>query len=260
MDRQKRVWWLLSAGVIAVAATLSAGTLLVWLLQQQSIHTDSYAADQVKSVQLTTGSAQVQVHPVTGATAQVRQSMQWIFSKPTVTVHFDPATGTLSVDAGCDGGVKFIASKCAVQLDITVPATAAIDSAGGSGQLSVTAMTGPVTAQAGSGEVDLSRTTGPLDIRVGSGQITGTELRSDKVNAVAGSGQVELDFAASPASVTAGATSGQVDVGVPRGTQYRVTTSVSSGDSSVDPAMSAPSATGTITVSVTSGEAAVHYR
>ncbi|WP_042419241.1 DUF4097 family beta strand repeat-containing protein [Streptacidiphilus anmyonensis] len=259
MDRQKRIWWVLSALVIIVAATFSSGALLTQMLQKQSSHTDAYAADQVKSVQLNTGPAQVQVHPASGGTARVTQSMQWVFSKPTVFVKFDPASGTLNVDASCDGE-KFPVDKCAVQLDVTVPATAEIVSTGGSGQLGVTAMAGPVTAQFGSGEVDLSRTSGALDIRVGSGQISGTDLTSDRVDAVAGSGEVDLGFAAPPVSVTAGATSGQVSVALPRGTQYRVKASVTSGSSSVDPLLSSPSATGAVSVAVTSGEADVHYR
>ncbi|RAG86078.1 hypothetical protein DN069_08695 [Streptacidiphilus pinicola] len=259
MARQKRIWWVLSALVIVVAATLSAGTMLTWMLQQQSTHTDSYTAAQIKSVQLNTGPAKVQVHPANGGTARVTQTMQWVFTKPTVVLKFDPSSGTLNVDASCEGA-RFLADKCAVQLDITVPATAEVVSTGGSGQLSVTAMAGPVTAQFGSGEVDLNRASGPLDIRVGSGQISGTDLQSDKVNAVAGSGEVDLGFAAPPTTVTAGATSGQVSVAVPSGTQYRVNASVTSGESDVAPGLSSFSAPGTIAVSVTSGQAEVHYR
>ena len=198
------------------------------------------------------------MHPGNGGPARVKQSMQWIFSKPTVSVNFDPGSGSLNVVASCEGA-KFLASKCSVQLDIAVPATAAIVSVGGSGQLGVASMAGPVTAQTGSGEVDLARTTGPLDIRVGSGQINATDLQSAQVTAEAGSGEVDLAFAAPPTSVTARATSGQVSVAVPPGTQYRVNASVVSGEKNVDPALSVPSAAGTITVSVTSGQANVQY-
>jgi hypothetical protein len=259
MDRQKTVWWVLAAVVIAVAATLSAGTLLTQLLQKQWSHTDAYTADQVKSVQLNTGSAQVQVFPTTDGTARVTQSMHWVFSKPMVNESFDRSTGTLHIYATCEGS-KFLGSSCGIELAVAVPATAAIDAEGGSGQLQVGAMTGPVTALTTSGEVDLSRTSGPLDIRVDSGQISGSNLRSTQVTAQAGSGEVDLDFDLPPTSVTAGVTSGKASVGLPRGTQYRVNASTTSGDTSVDPTLAAPSAAGTINVSVTGGEADVHYR
>lgn len=259
MDRQNRIWWVLAAVVITVAATFSAGTLLTWMLRKQSNHTDAYPADQVRSVQLNTGSAQVQVFPTTDGTARVTQTLQWVFAKPTVHESFDRSTGTLHVDATCEGS-KILGSSCGVQLDIALPAATAIDAETGSGQLHVGAMSGPVTAQAGSGEIDLSRTSGPLDVRVGSGQISGTDLQSGKVTAQADSGEVNLGFAAPPASVTASVTSGQASVMVPRGTQYRVDTTTTSGFAQVDPSLAASSASGTITVSVTSGEANVGYR
>jgi hypothetical protein len=261
MNRQTRVWWVLSAVVITVTATLTAGGLVGWMVQRNSApQTKVYPADRIRSVQLNTGSASVQITPAKDGRATVTRRLHWVFTEPQVSEHFDPASGTLSVDASCDGLKFFGDSGCNVQLDIAVPPTVVVNAQVSSGALGVTDVSGPVTATANSGEIDLNRVSGPLDVRVGSGQITGTSLRSGQVAVQAGSGQVDLDFAAPPTNVTARAGSGEVLVAVPHGGQYRVTATGTDGATSVDPALVSASATGTISVSVASGEADVRYR
>ncbi|WP_042386763.1 DUF4097 family beta strand repeat-containing protein [Streptacidiphilus melanogenes] len=259
--RQRAVWWVLSAVVVAVTATLTAGAMVSWMVQRTSAPaTKVYPAAQIRSVQLNTGSADVQITAAKDGRATVKQKLRWEFTQPQVTEHLDPTSGTLLVNANC-GALKFLGdSGCSVQLDIAVPSTVAVNAEIDSGSLRVTDVSGPVTAVADSGEIDLHRVSGALDVRVGSGQISGTSLRSGKVAARADSGQVDLDFAAAPTSVTAHATSGEVQVTVPHGTTYHVDATAPSGGTSVDPALVSPSATGTITVSVTSGEADVQYR
>jgi hypothetical protein len=261
MNRQRTGWWVLSAVVIAVTATLTAGGMVGWMVQRSSApQTTAYPAAQIRSVQLNTGSATVQITPAKDGRATVTRGLRWVFTQPQVSEHLDPTSGTLSVDASCDGLKFFGDGGCSVQLDIAVPSTVAVNARVDSGSLGVTDVSGPVTAMADSGEIDLNRVSGPVDVRVGSGQISGTSLRSGQVAAQAGSGEVDLDFTAAPTSVTAHATSGEVLMTMPHNTQYRVTATTAARSTSVDPALVSPSATGTIIVSVTSGEADVRYR
>ncbi|SEM15790.1 DUF4097 family beta strand repeat-containing protein [Streptacidiphilus jiangxiensis] len=258
MNRQRTIWWVLSALVIVVTASVTVSGLVTGILQERHTQTDTYTASAIKSVELTTGSASVRVVPTSGGDATVTQEMRWIFSRPTITERLDPATGTLHVDAGCEGGK--ILGHCDVRLTVAVPAGVPINADGGSGTVDISGMTGPITAQGGSGEIDLERDSGTLDVQVGSGQIVGTSLQSQQVTAKAGSGQVELDFALPPASVTAEVSSGQTSITLPRGQQYRVSSSVATGVSNVEGGLASASASSTVKVSVTSGEADVSYR
>ncbi|WP_052442724.1 DUF4097 family beta strand repeat-containing protein [Streptacidiphilus neutrinimicus] len=260
MNRQKTVWWVLSAAVVVVVAAVSVSGLVAWLLREHHTGQTRYRAAEVKSVELDTGPGTVQVFPTTDSSASVTQNLSWVFSRPTVNEWLDRGSGTLHVDASCAYGMLLVGSSCDIRLDIAVPAATPIKAVDGSGQLTVTAMTGPVDAQAGSGEIDLEHVSGTVAARVGSGQISGSDLGSPQVVAKAGSGRIGLDFALPPATVTAAVSSGQASVSVPRGQQYRVTASAISGNTDVAAGLSSPTASATITVSVTSGEADVNYR
>ena len=259
MDSQRTTWWVLSALVIVAMAAVTVGGVVTWVLQERHTQTNTYTSSAIRSVELNAGPAMVKVSPTTGGTASVTQDLRWVFSRPTVEERLDD-TGTLHIDASCVYG-KFLGGRsCDVELTVAVPAGVPIFAGGVSGTLDVSGMTGTITAQGGSGEIDLERDTGAVDVQVGSGRISGTDLRSSQVTAKAASGEIDLDFALPPASVTTAVSSGQASITLPRGSQYRVVSSVMSGQSSIQSGLASASASSTVSVSVASGEADVSYR
>ncbi|PZM97799.1 MAG: hypothetical protein DIU79_01695 [Actinobacteria bacterium] len=129
--------------------------------------------------------------------------------------------------------------------DVTLTGVSTVQLTGGSGSITATRATGPVTvetgsgditvrdahgsvtARTGSGDITLSRLAGPVSAQTGSGDIIGTELRGGEVTTTTGSGDIELSLDA-PSDVRADATSGSIELVVPD-QSYRLHASTLSG-------------------------------
>ncbi len=143
---------------------------------------------------------------------------------------------------------------CQVQLDIEVPAGAAVRAGAGTGSLNVIGLTGPVHTAVSSGQISLLDLHGPAWATATSGAVSAASLACPQVHAAVSSGSLALQFVLPPLSVTATATSGDVSVTVPPGTRYHVT-----GNSGVSPELASASSPRLITVSSVSGSASVGY-
>ncbi|MCQ4044272.1 DUF4097 family beta strand repeat-containing protein [Streptantibioticus rubrisoli] len=141
-----------------------------------------------------------------GSTVSVteRQNYQ---SAPPHTTH-TTADGTLTLTYDCQ--------DCGVDYDVRVPTGTAV---------SVTANTGDVTISAMGGLVTASTDTG---------SVTGDRLASGQAHLTSETGDVRATFDHTPSTVYATSQTGSVHVTVPRGTPYAVQASAQTGKVSVD--------------------------
>jgi hypothetical protein len=262
---RRGLWYGLATLVVVVVVGLSATFVVGLLLQQRATGVHTYPHDVVTAVDVDAPGAAVTVQPGPAGQAQVTQNLRWFSSRPHVYQRFDPHTGMLSVQADCKNA-KFvtgfgIGAECSVQLTISVPPTASVHAVSDSGATIVKQMSGPVDVQASSGSIEVDDLSGPVSVRATSGSITANALLSAQVMATATSGAIRLDFAAPPATVTAGVTSGALDIQLPRGTQYRVAASHGGiGAVAVDPSLDSADAADTITTTSTIGAVTIGYR
>ncbi|MEY9845113.1 DUF4097 family beta strand repeat-containing protein [Streptacidiphilus sp. MAP5-3] len=257
MTPRRGLWYGLATLVVV---GLSASFVVSLLVQQQATDVRSYPHDTVTAVDVVAPGAAVVIQPGPGGQAQVTENLRWFTDRPHVSQSFDPKTGMLSIQADCKSAKFLTGGGCSVELDISVPPTASVHAVSDSGATTVKQMAGPVDVQTASGAIESDGVSGQVSARADSGAITANALLSDDVAATATSGAITLDFAAPPATVTAGVTSGALDVQLPRGTQYRVVSTAGSGPADVDPGLSSTSAVDTVTTSSTSGEVAIGYR
>lgn len=148
---------------------------------------------------------------VAGEQASVEQDLRWTGdAKPQVEHRLDG--DVLRVTARCpdDGG-----ERCQAGLVITVPAQASSQ------------------AELGAGGVEISGLTGEHDVRSSAGGVRGTDLGPGSVSATSTAGGVDLTFAAAAPDVHAESSAGSVDVRVPVGPAYHVTTETTAGSTDV---------------------------
>jgi hypothetical protein len=154
----------------------------------------------------------------------------------------------VTVSSGC----RFPAGVCGANFTVTVPAGARTSLSDGSGDLTLSGLTGYVSAGSGSGNVNASALSGSASLGAGSGDIAGTALTgahltlgdgsgnitidgltSGHVRADDGSGDVSLTFTKIPASVYVKDDSGNVTLVLPRGALYNVNANTDSGNRNV---------------------------
>ena len=148
------------------------------------------------------------------------------------------SNGTLTFTKGC--------SRCAIDYDLTVPASvhvrassdsgsvrvagvAGADARSDSGSLTVEHVTGGVSAHTDSGRVTVDDVGGTLDVATSSGSVRASTLRSAIVRASSDSGSVRLDCAAVPGNLRTTSHAGSVHIGVPNG-RYAIETRTDSGE------------------------------
>jgi hypothetical protein len=128
--------------------------------------------------------------------------------------------------------------ECGASFTVRVPSATAVAVLGG-----------------GSSDVRLDALSGPLDVSTGSGDIEVDGYRGAVVSAAAGSGDIELWAVRAPRRLRAQAGSGDVTVVVPD-VPYRVAVDTGSGDEDIQ-VIDDPSAEPTITVRTGSGDVEV---
>jgi hypothetical protein len=189
----------------------------------------------------------------------VQRTVHYGGSAPAQTARFDGATLVLGM--GCGNG-------CSVSYKVTLPATAAVDGATGSGDIdlsdvssvdvttgsgdiTVNRVAGSLKASASSGDVTVTAVGGPVDLHTTSGDIVARELSGPTGTLDDTSGDITADLS-TVADLTARASSGDITVKVPAGA-YHVITSATSGDVHVN-IPTDPSAGHTLDLHTTSGD------
>ncbi|MGA8112381.1 MAG: DUF4097 family beta strand repeat-containing protein [Actinocatenispora sp.] len=255
---------IISGVAFAVLIVVLGGAVLLSLRQavRPTHHaTPHHSYSGVQTLHVKAGSSDIEVAASHGSSKDVSvvEDLSWTHRRPSVAI--DRAGDTLDVHAQCpDSGLSWGFRTCGVRVRITVPADMPVDLEAASGDLTASGLTHAVRLRASSGDVSLDRLSGPVDARVTSGNVHATALSSETVRTQADSGDISLAFRTAPKAVTAGASSGDVHVEVPRASGgYHVSSTVASGDSAVRVSRNDGSAR-RITVRASSGDVTVAYR
>ena len=205
-------------GVFALALLGGGGILTAHRAEQDHRSSSVFTPAARKLLWLHAGSADIVVSRGTGKGIRIERDARWVGSRPAPAFRDD---GTkIDFDDTCHDVVDMAASMfafhtpCSVTYRVRVPAGQALRLQAGSGDITVTGMTGHITANTGSG-----------DVNVGTG--------GSVVALSSGSGDVSATFRRAPASLRATAGSGDVTLHVPAG-GYRIDASTGSGDRSLD--------------------------
>ncbi len=178
-----------------------------------------------------------------GGTAQVRVQERAPWGASCSPGQGRESGGTLTLPAGCSGGLPFGERRA----QITVPAGLPVQIASQSGDVRVTGAAGAVTIRATSGDIDLDNVAGAdiqttsgdvrldgvrgdVKVRASSGNVRGDVAAAQRLDARTESGDIDLRLTTAPAAVDVEAISGDVELTVPGGDPYRVRAVTASGD------------------------------
>ncbi|MFC5816748.1 DUF4097 family beta strand repeat-containing protein [Nonomuraea harbinensis] len=203
----------IAGGLLASAALLTGGltgcglTGIAGPTEQDSVSYE--VAEKVTKLEVRNGSGDTEITETDRGTVKVDETIQWRGEKPTTehTVNGD----TLVIKYDCP---RLVAGNCGVNYKIEVPKGLQVTTEAGSGDITLRALSGPLTVSSGSGTVDASGLTGKT------------------VVAELGSGDIELEYAAAPDSAEVETGSGSVILRVPD-EGYDVSADVGSGDTTV---------------------------
>jgi DUF4097 and DUF4098 domain-containing protein YvlB len=123
----------------------------------------------------------------------------------------------------------------------------------------VTGLSAGADLKSSSGSIEVHSVGGALQMESSSGDLDAQGLTATTVSTQSSSGSIDLDFTIAPQIVEAEASSGDVTIRIPSGTQrYKVDTDTSSGDEAAT-VRSDPAATRTINAKTSSGDVTVEY-
>ncbi|MFF2543510.1 DUF4097 family beta strand repeat-containing protein [Kitasatospora sp. NPDC058063] len=247
--------WRVAGTVVIVLVMLGAG-LQTWSMAVQQRTSTSRPYDvAIHRLQLETGSASVKVRAGREGHVVVRQSFDWLVRKPVVSTVFDG--GVLTVGMSCRLALPFVDVGCGAEIELEVPAATEVSGSVGSGSVLVEGLSGDVRMELTSGQLLLSDTSGNVSVHATSGQVRGTNLSTRRVTAQVGSGSVQLGFAKAPREVDATATSGSVELTLPRGSRYAVSSEIGSGNGRIDTGLVDSASPNRLHAAVTSGSITV---
>jgi hypothetical protein len=222
-------WWALTLGTPLALATIAYGGLnYVALVAQDSFRVQHALGGTHVTVGL--GSGNLTVVPRTSAAGYtgVRGVVDYSLVRPHV------AWKTAGDETTFIGPSCIWVGSCEANLTLTVHPAEAVTASTGSGDLRVQGVAGPLKLEDGSGEISVANLSGPEVLQAGSGDITGSGLRATTVQATDGSGDVHLVFTRPPDEVRINASSGDINLTLPGGYSYRVSSDASSGSSHIN--------------------------
>jgi hypothetical protein len=267
-------------GVCAIGTLLLAGCS-GFRVASSTFEDDSPVQRTVSVVRLESGSGTVKVR--TGGQPGIHRKVYYLKDKPGGSTRFEGDTLVLEncKQNGCSidydvvlpTGAKIIGEVGSG--DIVVQGMSEVGVRTGSGDIIVRDVTGPVTVRTGSGDADLSGLAQSAVVEASSGDVKLTNVKGDatvlsrsgnvigndlggKTSVESSSGDVTLMMSAI-AAVKASASSGNIQIHVPRGENYQVTAHTSSGDQNIN-ITSDPSARNQLTLDASSGDITVDYR
>jgi hypothetical protein len=221
-------WWALTLGTPLALATIAYGGLnYVSLVAQDSFRVQH----AIRGTQVTVGlgSGNLTVVPSTSAAGYtgVRGVVDYSLVRPHVAWK-TAGDGTTLMGPSC-----FWIGSCGANLTLTVHPADPVTASTGSGDLRVQGLVGPLKLEDGSGDISVANLSGPVVMQAGSGDISGSGLRASTVQATDGSGDVHLVFTRPPDEVRINASSGDINLTLPGGYSYRVSSHTSSGSSHI---------------------------
>ncbi|MFK4087694.1 DUF4097 family beta strand repeat-containing protein [Kribbella sp. NPDC020789] len=241
---------------IAISVALILGGLywaLTGLSEGNESGQSSYQLDG-RSLVVEGKSTSIEIQPGSGTELQVdrRFERNAFGSAPTDT--FGDGKFELK-DTNCG----FLSLNCKTTYVLTVPRDVKLTVKNSSGSIKVSGMTGETELKTNSGDITVDGLGGTLRMESSSGDLDGAGLTATTVTTKSSSGSTELGFNSAPESVDAKASSGDVSIVVPSGTEtYKVDSHTSSGDNEPNVRVD-PAATRSITVKTSSGDVSIDY-
>jgi hypothetical protein len=241
---------------IAISIALILGGVywaLTGLTDGEKSSADNYPV-QGDALVVKNGSAQVEIQAGDGTDVHVeRQFQRNALGHPPKERYHD---GKLELNAG---GCGFLSFGCKTTYVLTVPKDVKLTVESSSGSVTVTGMSGGVTAKASSGDIEAHDLGGPVTLEASSGDIEADGLTATSVTSRTSSGSQQLDFTVAPQSVDAKGSSGDIAIQIPSGDEsYKVDTKTSSGDESANVKID-PSSSRTIQAKTSSGDVTIEY-
>ncbi|MEU8223988.1 DUF4097 family beta strand repeat-containing protein [Kribbella sp. NPDC048915] len=211
---------------------------------------------QGTSLHVQNSSATIEVRPGDGNEVRVdRESERNLFGSDPKE-NYDAGENRLELDSG---GCGFLSFNCETKYILTVPRDLQLTVESTSGDLTVTGIEGGANLKTNSGDIVAHDLGGSVELESSSGDQEADGLTATSVTTHSSSGDTSLDFSAAPQKVDAEASSGDVDIRIPSGTEsYKVDTDTSSGDESANVKID-PSATRTISAKTSSGDVSIEY-
>lgn len=226
---------LLLTGVLLVVCGVAVG-LSEALTHERT--TTATVARHIDRVVVSADTGHVNLSGSKGSRVMVRQKLRWLWRKPRVSTRVEGST--LTVSAQCPGSSTL--NRCKADLDLAIPFDA------------------DVVVRGDSGDISAERLAGHLELTTDSGDVAGRDLNPTTVKATTNAGNVDLEFATQPVSVHANSDSGDVDVTVPAGGEYRVDAATTAGDVKVEGILRNDHAGRTITATADAGDVTVRGR
>ena len=165
-------------------------------------------AGPVSAVVIHGGSGSIDVTGSARSTVSVSQQVSYTKTPPSATHVL--RGGTLTISYSCP-----LELVCGVSYAVLVPRGVA------------------VTVSAGAGSITLTTLSGTVSARAGAGLITAVELSSAAASFTSNAGGVVASFTAAPRALTASTNVGPITLTVPGSADYRVSTHTFVGTSSV---------------------------
>ena len=226
---------LLLTGVLVVVCGVAVG-VSVALTQERT--TTATIAQHIERVVVRADTGHVNLSGSEGSRVVVREKLRWMWRKPHVSTSVEGST--LTVSAECPGTSTL--NRCKADLDLAIPFDA------------------DVVVRGDSGDISAERLAGHLELTTDSGDVAGRDLNPTTAQATTDAGNVDLEFATQPVSVHANSDSGDVDVTVPAGGEYRVDATATAGDVKVQGILRNDHAGRTITATADAGDVTVRGR
>lgn len=256
-----RRWFAISGAAFAALIVAAGGVVALSLHQwmdpaHRHTSTRHHGGVSRLTVVSSTGDVTIAAAPRGATTVAVTRHLSWNRVAPKVS---EKQHGhTLAVTASCPSESHVGFDTCRVSLTIRVPAGTSVSARTDSGDTTVRDVSGAVRLYDGSGDVMMTNLSGPVEVQADSGDVFGTELHSTRVRIADDSGDTTLTFVSVPDSVVVTASSGQVDVAVPRSAGYDVRDSADSGDTKIR-VPDQPGASHRISLSTSSGDVTLGY-
>ncbi len=213
-------------------AAVGALGLANFAFDSRSVRTHTISGS-VREIVVTSHSGDVDLVPADGRIV-VRETMHYVFEKPTLARSLDGGVLTLKTD--CEG----LAFNCSTDLRITVPAGVKITVDADSGDVEGRRVAVADThVETDSGDVSLELTGRQEQVwaHTDSGSVDVAAADAQAVDAETDSGDVTVDAAGTPSRIVAHTDSGEVEVAVAPG-EYAINAETDSGDVDVDDAIS----------------------
>lgn len=251
--------------IIGGGLVLVGLALAVWGFADREADETSSISQQIKRVELRTGSGDVRVETGDGPNTTVQEHREFWLLNGGKAHRVEGDKLILDGDCGWQCSASYVVTVPAGTAitgrsssgDVVLKGLGSVDVKASSGDVTATGTTGSVKLDLSSGDAVVAGANGAVELSASSGDITATDLTGGPVSADASSGDIELTLK-EPLSVEAEASSGDIDVHVPvaADAKYKIETDTNSGESNIG-VPTYPAAANVLTLTTKSGDVQV---